>query len=155
MPSPAWLAAVILIVCWYVQEVRGCRCWARSLNLPDLADSFKAAFGAFVWATLINLPIFLEFGKSNYDGFSGSERCNSGFTGIFILAATLCFWTIQGLEVANIFTDGGREMAQYPLIIYQKWVTVFFFRNPIWLRQLFFRCCSSLTELTETMSSIC
>lgn len=48
------------------------------------------------------------------------------FTGIFMLAATLCFWTIQGLEVANIFTDGGREMAQYPLNIYQKWVTRFF-----------------------------
>ncbi|MDF2658110.1 MAG: rane protein [Paenibacillus sp.] len=48
------------------------------------------------------------------------------FTGIFILAATLCFWTIQGLEVANIFTDGGREMAQYPLNIYEKWVSRFF-----------------------------
>lgn len=48
------------------------------------------------------------------------------FVGIFILAATLCFWTIQGLEVANIFTDGGREMAQYPLHIYQKWVVRFF-----------------------------
>ncbi|XZF74927.1 ABC transporter permease [Bacillus sp. AL-1R] len=48
------------------------------------------------------------------------------FTGIFILAATMCFWTIQGLEVVNIFTDGGREMAQYPLNIYQKWITKFF-----------------------------
>lgn len=48
------------------------------------------------------------------------------FTGIFILAATMCFWTVQGLEVANIFTDGGREMAKYPLNIYQKWVTRFF-----------------------------
>jgi ABC-2 type transport system permease protein len=48
------------------------------------------------------------------------------FTGIFMLTATLCFWTIQGLEVANILTDGGREMAQYPLNIYHKWVTVFF-----------------------------
>lgn len=48
------------------------------------------------------------------------------FTGIFMLAATLCFWTIQGLEVANIFTDGGREMAQYPLNIYHKWVSRFF-----------------------------
>ncbi len=48
------------------------------------------------------------------------------FAGIFILAATLCFWTVQGLEVANIFTDGGREMAQYPLDIYEKWVTRFF-----------------------------
>ncbi|MFC5405241.1 ABC transporter permease [Cohnella soli] len=48
------------------------------------------------------------------------------FTGIFILVATMCFWTIQGLEIANIFTDGGREMAQYPLNIYQKWVVRFF-----------------------------
>lgn len=48
------------------------------------------------------------------------------FTGIFMLAAALCFWTIQGLEVANIFTNGGREMAQYPLNIYKKWVTRFF-----------------------------
>lgn len=48
------------------------------------------------------------------------------FTGIFMLAATLCFWTIQGIEVANIFTDGGREMAQYPLNIYQKGVARFF-----------------------------
>lgn len=48
------------------------------------------------------------------------------FTGIFILAATLCFWTVQGIEVANIFTDGGREISQYPLNIYKKWVTRFF-----------------------------
>lgn len=48
------------------------------------------------------------------------------FTGIFMLAATMCFWTVQGLEVANVFTDGGREMAQYPLQIYEKWVVKFF-----------------------------
>lgn len=48
------------------------------------------------------------------------------FVGIYMLTATLCFWTIQGLELANIFTDGGREMAQYPLNIYEKWVTAFF-----------------------------
>lgn len=48
------------------------------------------------------------------------------FVGIYMLAATLCFWTIEGLEVANILTDGGREMAQYPLNIYQRWVTRFF-----------------------------
>ncbi|RKP55112.1 hypothetical protein D7Z26_07760 [Cohnella endophytica] len=48
------------------------------------------------------------------------------FTGIFMLVAAMCFWTIQGLEIANIFTDGGREMAQYPLNIYQKWVVRFF-----------------------------
>ena len=48
------------------------------------------------------------------------------FVGIYILAATLCFWTIQALEVTNVFTDGGREMAQYPLNIYEHWVVKFF-----------------------------
>lgn len=48
------------------------------------------------------------------------------FSGIFILAATLCFWTIQSLEIANILTHGGREMSQYPLGIYKKWVKNFF-----------------------------
>lgn len=48
------------------------------------------------------------------------------FTGIYMLGAALCFWTIEGLEVVNIFTDGGREMSQYPLSIYGKWVRKFF-----------------------------
>ncbi|MEF3303875.1 ABC transporter permease [Paenibacillus sp. GYB003] len=48
------------------------------------------------------------------------------FTGIFILAATLSFWTIQGMEIANIFTDGGREMAKFPLNIYHRWIVRFF-----------------------------
>jgi ABC-2 type transport system permease protein len=48
------------------------------------------------------------------------------FSGIFMLSATLCFWTIQGIEVANILTDGGREMAQYPLSIYPKGFMRFF-----------------------------
>ncbi|HBP38440.1 MAG TPA: hypothetical protein DD640_06815, partial [Clostridiales bacterium] len=48
------------------------------------------------------------------------------FTGIFMISAAFCFWTLQGLEVMNIFTDGGREMAQYPLDIYKKEITRFF-----------------------------
>lgn len=48
------------------------------------------------------------------------------FTGVFILGATLSFWTIQGIEVVNIFTDGGRDLAQYPLNIYKDWARKFF-----------------------------
>ena len=59
------------------------------------------------------------------------------FSGIFMLAATLCFWTIERLEVANIFTDGGREMSQYPLNIYPKAIMRFFtFCDSVWNRQL-------------------
>ena len=48
------------------------------------------------------------------------------FTGVFILGATVCFFTIEGIEVINIFTDGGRELASYPLPVYGKWITRFF-----------------------------
>lgn len=48
------------------------------------------------------------------------------FIGLFILGATLSFWTIEGLEVVNVLTDGGRDMAQYPLNIYKDWARKFF-----------------------------
>ncbi len=53
------------------------------------------------------------------------------FFGIFLLAASYCFLTIQGLEVRNIFTHGGAEMAQYPISIYNKpFVFIFTFLIP-------------------------
>jgi ABC-2 type transport system permease protein len=48
------------------------------------------------------------------------------FTGIFIMGGALSFVTVEGIEVVNIFTHGGREIAQYPLTIYPKWVMQFF-----------------------------
>ncbi len=42
------------------------------------------------------------------------------FFGIFILTASYCFITVQGLEVKNILTDGGKNLAQYPISIYKK-----------------------------------
>lgn len=48
------------------------------------------------------------------------------FTGVFILGATVCFYTLEGLEVINIFTDGGRELSVYPLPVYGKWIRRFF-----------------------------
>jgi ABC-2 type transport system permease protein len=48
------------------------------------------------------------------------------FIGIYMLGASLCFWTIEGIEVINIFTDGGREISQYPLSIYKEWIRKFF-----------------------------
>jgi ABC-2 type transport system permease protein len=46
------------------------------------------------------------------------------FSGILILQATLAFWTVESLEVANTLTYGGVEAGQYPLDIYVRW-----FRN--------------------------
>lgn len=42
------------------------------------------------------------------------------FTGLFIIYAALCFFTLEGLEIMNIFTDGAREFGVYPLGIYGK-----------------------------------
>ncbi len=48
------------------------------------------------------------------------------FSGLFVIYAALCFFTTQGLEFMNIFTDGGREFGQYPFSIYGKNVLRFF-----------------------------
>ena len=48
------------------------------------------------------------------------------FSGIYILQAAAAFWTIEALEVANIFTHGMKEHASYPLNIFPKWITVVF-----------------------------
>lgn len=44
------------------------------------------------------------------------------FTGLFILYAGFSFFTIDGLEFMNIFTDGSREFGKYPLSIYGEGV---------------------------------
>lgn len=48
------------------------------------------------------------------------------FSGIYMLQAAAAFWTVEALEVANIFTHGMKEHASYPLNIFPKWITVFF-----------------------------
>jgi len=48
------------------------------------------------------------------------------FLGIFVLQATLAFWTIESLEIVNTMTYGGVQTAQYPLAIYRPWLRRFF-----------------------------
>jgi ABC-2 type transport system permease protein len=48
------------------------------------------------------------------------------FYGIFILTATLSFWTVESLEIANILTNGSVETAQYPLTLYRPGFRRFF-----------------------------
>jgi ABC-2 type transport system permease protein len=71
-----------------------------------------------VWA-LAQLPIAWESVKV----FLLVSMVLSGtvlFCGLFQLGAVLCFKTVDGLEVVNIFTDGGREASQYPLSVYPR-----------------------------------
>ena len=48
------------------------------------------------------------------------------FAGLFILSATMAFWTIDSLEIVNCVTYGGVETAQFPLAIYKSWFRRFF-----------------------------
>jgi ABC-2 type transport system permease protein len=48
------------------------------------------------------------------------------FIGLFVLRATLAFWTTESLELFNTLTHGGVETAQFPLVIYPAWVRRFF-----------------------------
>ncbi len=47
------------------------------------------------------------------------------YAALFILKAGITFFTVQGLEIMNIFTDGARDLTQYPLNIYQEWIQKF------------------------------
>ena len=47
------------------------------------------------------------------------------FSGLFLIYAALCFFTLEGLEFMNVFTDGAREYGKYPIGIYGKKMLLF------------------------------
>lgn len=42
------------------------------------------------------------------------------FFGLFLVNAAICFFTLEHVEVLNIFTDGPREYGKYPFGVYGK-----------------------------------
>ena len=52
--------------------------------------------------------------------------CSIIIISVIIIGASFCFITIQGLEVINIFTNGTRQVGQYPMGIYKRIVRLFF-----------------------------
>ena len=48
------------------------------------------------------------------------------FSALFVLYAGISFFTIEGLEFMNIFTDGSREFGKYPLAVYGEGILKFF-----------------------------
>jgi len=47
------------------------------------------------------------------------------FSGLFLIYASLCFFTLDGLEFMNVFTDGAKEFGKYPIGIYGKKMLIF------------------------------
>ena len=48
------------------------------------------------------------------------------FGGLFIVGATITFWTVESIEAINIFTYGGSFMISYPMHIYMDWLRKLF-----------------------------
>lgn len=48
------------------------------------------------------------------------------FGGLFIIGATITFWTVESIEVMNILTYGGSYTISHPMHIYQDWLRRFF-----------------------------
>jgi ABC-2 type transport system permease protein len=48
------------------------------------------------------------------------------FGALFVIGATITFWTVESIEVMNIFTYGGSEMISYPMHIYPDFLRRFF-----------------------------
>lgn len=63
---------------------------------------------AWTVSRLAYLPVALASGAAIY-------------VAVFVIGATLSFWTVQSNELVNIFTHGGTEMVQYPMEVYQGW----------------------------------
>lgn len=47
------------------------------------------------------------------------------FSALFLIYAALCFFTLDGLEFMNVFTDGAKEFGKYPVGIYGKKMLLF------------------------------
>lgn len=60
------------------------------------------------------------------------------FSGIFIIYAALSFYTLEGLEFINLFTNGAIEFGRYPVSIYgKKLMRVFTYFIPYTLFQYY------------------
>ncbi|MDD6770317.1 ABC transporter permease [Inconstantimicrobium porci] len=104
----------------------------RSITLQVLGTKIELSrIGRFIEAIIIMIYA-VNTCKVNWTASKTITLLLMIFSGAFFffclfkIYASLCFFTIEGLEFMNIFTDGGREIASYPLDIYKKGVLLFF-----------------------------
>ncbi len=82
---------------------QGVLAWAVAVQLSDVTWTWQA-WGILLFAVVGGVALF---------------------AGILVLQATLAFWTVESLEIANTLTYGGVEAAQYPLDVYTRWLRDF------------------------------
>jgi ABC-2 type transport system permease protein len=67
----------------------------------------------WTWVKIIYLPFIVV----SMIGFFGA---------LFIIGATITFWTVDSIEVMNILTYGGSFTISHPMHIYPNWLRRFF-----------------------------
>jgi ABC-2 type transport system permease protein len=78
----------------------------------------------FIWALTLT-EIHWTIGKIIYLPFVLFGMV-AFFGGLFIIGATITFWTIESIEAVNVFTYGGQMMISFPMHIYQTWLRQLF-----------------------------
>lgn len=93
------------------------QCICEKMHIVKISRNIQAI--AVIIIALVKLKI--KFTITNiYLIFSMIVASVLIFFGIFILTASYCFITVQGLEIKNVLTNGGKEIAQYPIGIFRK-----------------------------------
>ncbi len=96
----------------------------RNLPLQVLGSKFEFSRIGRLFSAIILFFYGLRFGNIDWSVlkiFTIVTMLLGGiavFTGLFLIYAAISFFTIQSLEFMNIFTDGAREFASYPVSIY-------------------------------------
>jgi len=89
---------------------------AADIQPMRLGRFFQALF-VTIWA-LFSIPFTLSLLVALPLSVLGTALL---FYALFVFQGALAFWTSEALELINIFTYGGLEVAQYPLSIYRSW----------------------------------
>lgn len=104
----------------------------RSIVLQVLGSRFEISrVGRFsegvsvIVVALLHLPALHSPGRIALAAFMVLGGA-AAFTGVFMLGAAFAFFTVQGMELVNVLTDGGREISQYPMGIYKRGYLIFF-----------------------------
>jgi ABC-2 type transport system permease protein len=110
----------------------------RSTALQVLGQDFQLLrIGRFSQALIV---LFWSAGRLNVEWSLANISLLLGgiaggvclFAGLFVLQATMCFWTTESLEILNCTTYGGVETAQFPVSIYRGWFrSIFTFVIPL------------------------
>ena len=110
----------------------------RSTTLQLVGHEFRVSrFGRFLQAAII-LAVATQ--SLQFDWTPGAIALAlwtiaggaAFFSALFVLQATLAFWTVESLEAANALTYGGVYAGQFPISLYARWFrTVLTFIVPL------------------------